>query len=190
MSYRNSKGFTLIELMVVLVIVGIMLALLIPNVGGFISQMEINEATQNLSGVLRSAKETAVSKNVTARVIISDANKTYRVERTAIPGTNEPAGWIVIQTDTPISIKGNIGLQTNATAFVKPLTTGIRTITFTSRGTALADATGGNNGGEGTIYLQPDREFNAGATQKMRAIDVSMTTGRIRIYQWIGGGWQ
>lgn len=202
MLYRNSKGFTLIELMVVLVIVGILLALMIPNVGGFIANQEINEATQNVAGALRTAKELAISKNVRTQVwIVDDGTGTangryYTIYRQPIsagelnsPDTVTVSGITLYAVDKRlISLKGNIGLQTTAGSM--PSGGGVNVkmslqYNFTSTGTASSPQIG-----DTTIYLMPDKEFNKNQQKNMRAITVSASTGRARIYQWSNGGWQ
>lgn len=182
----NEKGFTLIELMVVLVIVGILTSLLIPNISGFVAQQEINEAAQNVAGALRSAKEIAITKNVRTVVEISDndtpTTRIYVIYRQLMPGEPVPVGATTIVSNSTtcyqiatgnISPKGNIGMNT------KSLLSGVAVshyvvISFTARGSADA----------GTIYLMPDKEFAQNKKEKMRAITVSAATGRARIYSW------
>lgn len=198
MLYRNHKGFTLIELMVVLTIVGIMLALMVPSVGGFIANQEINEAAQNVAGALRTAKELAVSKNIRTQVwIIGDTTggRSYTIYRQQMPGetltsadTVTVSGITLYAVDTrPISLKGNIGMQTLAgirpDGSGKSLQTSLQ-INFTSRGTADLPT------GDSTIYLMSDKDLAQSKTTGMRAITVSTATGRVRIYQWGGTSWQ
>ncbi len=204
MLYRNSKGFTLIELMVVLVIVGIMLALMVPSVGGFIANQEINEATQNVAGALRTAKELAISKNVRTQVwIVDDGTGTangryYTIYRQPIsagelnsPDTvsvGNPAVTLYAVDKRLISLKGNIGLQTKAGSM--PSGGGVNVkmslqYNFTSTGTADSP-----QNGDTTIYLMSDKDFAKNKQSAMRAITVSASTGRARIYQWSNGGWQ
>ena len=193
----NEKGFTLIELMVVLVIVGILTGLLIPNISGFVAQQEINEAAQNVAGALRSAKEIAITKNVSTVVEIDDNTRTYVIYRQPMPGENLPGptssfpgvitgdNFVPIETKSIIT-KGNIGLQTKASknpSGGSPVANPYIAIGFTSRGTAGI----GNGTDAGTIYLMPDKEFAQNKKEKMRAITVSAATGRARIYTWNSG---
>jgi prepilin-type N-terminal cleavage/methylation domain-containing protein len=198
MSYRNNKGFSLIELMVVLVIVGILAALMIPNVAGFISNMEINEAAQNVAGALRTAKEIAITKNVRTVVWISENNRDYTLYRQPMfagelnsPDTIVVNGITLYAIDTrPISVKGNIGMQTKATGNRPDGSGGISVqqslkVEFFPKGSADQ-----LNTGDTTIYLMSDVDFARNKTSGMRAITVSAATGRARIYQWGGSSWQ
>ncbi len=199
---QNEKGFTLIELMVVLVIVGIVTGLMVPNISGFVAQQEINEAAQNVAGALRSAKEIAITKNVRTLVWISDdgtpAGRIYTIYRQPMPGETLNSGnttqitvsgvsITLFAIDTkPISIKGNIGMQTKATGG-NPDGGGTSVqqslrIEFLPKGTANQ-----LDNGDTTIYLMPDKEFTLNKKLKMRAITVSAATGRARIYSWNSG---
>jgi type IV pilus assembly protein PilA len=59
---RNSKGFTLIELMIVVAIIGILAAIAIPNFVNFQLKAKTAEAKSNL-GSIRLCEETYMSEN-------------------------------------------------------------------------------------------------------------------------------
>lgn len=65
MSKQGSRGFTLIEMAVVLVIIGIVMAIGIPSFLSYRRDHELKSASQNLAAQLRSARATAM---VTGRV--------------------------------------------------------------------------------------------------------------------------
>ena len=60
---RNARGFTLLELMVVLIIVAIVLTFAIPSFRTLLMNSRINDVVGNLSGALNYARNTALSKN-------------------------------------------------------------------------------------------------------------------------------
>ncbi len=203
MSHRNSKGFTLVELMVVLVIAGIILALMVPNVAGFIANQEINEATQNVAGVFRTAKEIAVTKNVRTVVWVSDgstvATRIYTIYRQQMPGEtltstdtisvgSNPSITLYAVDTRSISVKGNIGMQTKAgvtpSGGAVSVQQSLKVEFFPNGGAAQL------NTGDTTIYLMSDSDFARNKTTGMRAITVTTATGRARIYYWGGTSWQ
>jgi len=55
-SVRNNKGFSLIELMVVVAIIGVLAAIAVPNVNKYIAKSRQSEAKTNLSSIYTSEK--------------------------------------------------------------------------------------------------------------------------------------
>ena len=66
--YRNGKGFTLIELTLVIVIIGILFALTIPYFPGLFAKTNLRVATRNLRGTLLYARYLAIAEGVNHRV--------------------------------------------------------------------------------------------------------------------------
>ena len=69
--HRDSKGFTLVELIIVVAILGVLAAIIVPNVTGLASYGEPEAAQQELATVqtamdIMMAKTGATSVNVTA----------------------------------------------------------------------------------------------------------------------------
>lgn len=61
---KNQKGFTMIELMVVVVIVGILAAIAIPIYGKYVKQARTTEATGRMGEIVTAAKAWAQEKTV------------------------------------------------------------------------------------------------------------------------------
>ena len=74
MKQTNKKGVTLIELIVVMVIIAIGAALLVPNIGGWLSNYRLRSATRDVASMMRVAQMKAVSNNLQYRVNLDDAD--------------------------------------------------------------------------------------------------------------------
>jgi prepilin-type N-terminal cleavage/methylation domain-containing protein len=87
MSRKDSRGFTLTEVLLVVALVGTMVAMAVPSVGEAMRMNALNNARQSVAGAIRSARYTAVSKNKKVRVRFncpsSDAFRVVEVVGTA-----------------------------------------------------------------------------------------------------------
>lgn len=64
MKIKQSQGFTLVELMVVVAIMAIMAAIAMPSMSAFIAQSRVNNRAQQIAVLLRYAKGEAIRMNV------------------------------------------------------------------------------------------------------------------------------
>jgi len=74
---RNSakKGFTLIELMIVIAIIGILAGILAPNLKNYMAQRRLNGAARQVMGDLMAARMKAVSLNQRVKVSFIDSHQ-------------------------------------------------------------------------------------------------------------------
>ena len=75
----NKRGVTLLELVVVFVIIAIGAVLMIPNMGAWIPNYRLRNATRDLVSTMRVAQVRAVSNNAEYRVEITGGS--YRLQR-------------------------------------------------------------------------------------------------------------
>jgi len=102
---RKVKGFTLIELMIVVAIIGILAAIAIPNFLRFQMKSRTSEAKQNIGGIVTTERAFAAENNnlfVAATASPVAAGGAKKVTWTPV-GTGwtclgyEPAGWVTYQ---------------------------------------------------------------------------------------------
>ena len=83
---RGQAGYTVAEMLVVVVIIGLAAAVTVPNIGAFLKAYRIRTASDQLVGHLRAARQIAVTQRVPVTFTINPSpTNTYSVSYT-IPG--------------------------------------------------------------------------------------------------------
>lgn len=85
---RTSRGFTLLELLVVLALAGLILALVLPRLGGGLATLSVRTASRQVAALLRSARTQAVVERRTVTVTVDPRRGLLEVE--ASPGAPAP----------------------------------------------------------------------------------------------------
>ncbi len=78
---RRAAGVSLIELMIVLMIMAIVAALVVPMLGGGVSNTELRSAARQLASGLRLARSEAVSQRRETFLLLDVAGRRFRVDR-------------------------------------------------------------------------------------------------------------
>jgi general secretion pathway protein H len=94
----KQNGFTLVELLVVLVILGLLLSLAPAAFDRALPGLQLKEAAHDLAGALRQARGFAVRDNREAVLLIDTEAHTYHVEETGNPRQLAPDIEITLLT--------------------------------------------------------------------------------------------
>jgi general secretion pathway protein H len=78
---RHAAGVSLLELMIVLMIMAIVAALVVPMLGGGVSNTELRSAARQLASGLRLARSEAVSQRRETFLLLDVAGRRFRVDR-------------------------------------------------------------------------------------------------------------
>jgi type IV fimbrial biogenesis protein FimT len=132
--HRTPRGFTLVELMVSLAIVGALLAMGIPTVSAMVQNSKLGSATKSYTAGIQTARTEAIRRNVPVDFVLTDA----AVAANPTPSANGK-NWVVRWSDagTPALLDGKAGSDGSGQA-------GATSVTVT--GTVTAPAAGAFSG--------------------------------------------
>ena len=75
-----SRGFSLIELMITLAVLGMLLAIGLPNMGTWLQNTQIRNAAESINSGLQFARAEAVKRNTTVRFqLVNDMTNTCQL---------------------------------------------------------------------------------------------------------------
>jgi len=179
----NKKGFTLLELMIVVAIIGIMTAIAIPNYLKVLPHIRLKGAVMDVSDVLQMARMKAVAKNTTYMVRFHYApTNTFEMGKwDSVTGTftqeqdSSPLGWIKIDL---------LGQGSSATLPELNDSGTPGTVIFKSDGSASVD-NAGDMGGKGAVYLRNNPVNN---NEEFRVV-VTEITGKVNVQHLEGISW-
>jgi prepilin-type N-terminal cleavage/methylation domain-containing protein len=126
----SHRGFSLIEIFVVICIIAIMAALSMPSMSNFIANRELKNATRDIVGEFFEFKERALSESRVFQIAFDVDSNSYTIQRCRDIGAHcESKVFEDIATRNMSAFKGNIKIEHAAFG------TG-STIRFQTRGTA------------------------------------------------------
>jgi len=69
-AHKNNEGFTLIEILVILIIIGILSAIAVPSFLAMLNRSKVNDALSQTRGALQEAQREAMRKSKTCTVVV------------------------------------------------------------------------------------------------------------------------
>ena len=122
----DTKGFTIIELLVIIAMIGIISAIAVPNFTVLLPTQRLNGAASTLRGDLYKAKSMSIKKGVMYRVVFTTDG--YAIQR----GTASSGAFVLAEAETTRSFSDypGISVDTSAAGHGNPI--------FYPRGTATA----------------------------------------------------
>lgn len=109
---RTTGGFTLIEVMVVVAVVGIIVAIALPPFVNWRNSLGYRQTARGMTAVLREAKSRAITRNVQQMVVFKPNSSSYRLLEGNRAYNSQESGWTpVLKQEIPatVAIGGNDG---------------------------------------------------------------------------------
>jgi prepilin-type N-terminal cleavage/methylation domain-containing protein len=73
---RSNSGFTLTEMIVTIIIIGVIAAIAAPNLLGLLNRNRVNEAVRQIEGAIKEAQRQAIRESSSCTVNITSATRT------------------------------------------------------------------------------------------------------------------
>jgi prepilin-type N-terminal cleavage/methylation domain-containing protein len=151
----SQRGFSLIEMLMVIAIIAIMCAVALPFFGGFIDNRNLKSAARGVAGDMFETRERAISEDRVYQITFDIPSSSYKIYQcTQINDQTCAAGFPNVAFASRSLSEFGSGLQLTSTTFAA------NTVQFQARGTI-------NNGALGVITLINKR--NSVATVKTTA---------------------
>src|ERR1700686_2422732 len=101
---KKHRGFTLLELMIVLAVISVLGALTVPKMMTVVNDISLRYAASDLSGILQSARMQAVRTNISQAVMqgaLAGGTPIYYVDR---PGRAYAAGDLILPLNPNVTV--------------------------------------------------------------------------------------
>ena len=173
---RSTQGFTLVEILLVIVIIGILASVAIPNFSRWKEKYEINGEAKKVYFDLLLAHSTAISNNHNVLVTFDSDNHIYRVHGDKNDNALEEAGEdikiVKLNDEDRVQFNFNAGVSdVDGNPVLKP-------ISFASNGNIITFNPRGQASTSGSIFLIHKNDIGV-SNNRLRSINIIQSTGSI-----------
>ncbi len=182
-SFRDEKGFTLIEMLTVVGIIGILSSVAIPSFANWLDKYRADSEATRLYFNLMASKQRAIRNNSTIIVTFTVASNTYTIhddlDEDGSVDIGENVAVISFESDMVFGIApGVLGVWGGAVSNPIALN-GSTTVKFFSAGRADSS---------GAIYIIPGGDLALGIKGNQRAIKIVQATGNLEVMKFNPSG--
>ncbi len=196
--HKHKKGFSLIEIMIAIFIMGLLIAMVAPNFGRYNKNRQLESAARRIIADMRMMRHIAIGQHHRVKIVFNEANSSYvvyvdldddglyetsEIDRTIDIHDYYPTVSFSRSSAVPANFEPVPVEDLNAVSFGAPPEnwTG-----FTFVGSALRSETGSGSQ-SGCIFLMLTESMGTNSTQQI-AVGV-FGSGTVKAYRFTGSAW-